>query len=122
MARALEIDLRAGRRLDEGKLVGVAADGFVENRVASGDVGAHQHQVAILLIGGPELAESRCGGGMVGIDRIDHRARQGPRNINRRIDALFSQSARRSEEHTSELQSLMRLSYAVFCLKKKKTH
>src|SRR3546814_6279563 len=30
--------------------------------------------------------------------------------------------ARRSEEHTSELQSLMRISYAVFCLKKKKPH
>src|SRR3546814_2169385 len=29
---------------------------------------------------------------------------------------------RRSEEHTSELQSLMRISYAVFCLKKKKLH
>src|SRR3546814_9298130 len=29
---------------------------------------------------------------------------------------------RRSEEHTSELQSLMRISYAVFCLKKKKKH
>src|SRR3546814_2759713 len=28
----------------------------------------------------------------------------------------------RSDEHTSELQSLMRLSYAVFCLKKKQTH
>src|SRR3546814_8582870 len=28
----------------------------------------------------------------------------------------------RSEEHTSELQSLMRISYAVFCLKKKNTH
>src|SRR3546814_7132055 len=28
----------------------------------------------------------------------------------------------RSEEHTSELQSLMRISYAVFCLKKKKLH
>src|SRR3546814_4444818 len=30
--------------------------------------------------------------------------------------------ARRSEEHTSELQSLMRISYAVFCLKKKKNN
>src|SRR3546814_5830847 len=30
-------------------------------------------------------------------------------------------SSRRSEEHTSELQSLMRISYAVFCLKKKNT-
>src|SRR3546814_1478087 len=34
------------------------------------------------------------------------------------IDAEFALS--RSEEHTSELQSLMRISYAVFCLKKKK--
>src|SRR3546814_2842066 len=31
-------------------------------------------------------------------------------------------AAGRSEEHTSELQSLMRISYAVFCLKKKKTN
>src|SRR3546814_13523975 len=31
-----------------------------------------------------------------------------------------SKEASRSEEHTSELQSLMRISYAVFCLKKKK--
>src|SRR3546814_2444707 len=37
-------------------------------------------------------------------------------------DALLSVAAKaRSEEHTSELQSLMRISYAVFCLKKK-TH
>src|SRR3546814_5909478 len=34
------------------------------------------------------------------------------------MDAL---AASRSEEHTSELQSLMRISYAVFCLKKKNT-
>src|SRR3546814_3638573 len=31
-------------------------------------------------------------------------------------------TTRRSEEHTSELQSLMRISYAVFCLKKKKSN
>src|SRR3546814_9469619 len=35
------------------------------------------------------------------------------------LDALRKTSVR-SEEHTSELQSLMRISYAVFCLKKKK--
>src|SRR3546814_2457159 len=34
---------------------------------------------------------------------------------------LFGRMMARSEEHTSELQSLMRISYAVFCLKKKKT-
>src|SRR3546814_5489848 len=37
----------------------------------------------------------------------------------RRTDRL-KELAQRSEEHTSELQSLMRISYAVFCLKKKK--
>src|SRR3546814_2333491 len=37
------------------------------------------------------------------------------------IEGRSSQTIR-SEEHTSELQSLMRISYAVFCLKKKKKH
>src|SRR3546814_7040884 len=41
----------------------------------------------------------------------------GPR---RRDQDLTKRSRLRSEEHTSELQSLMRISYAVFCLKKKK--
>src|SRR3546814_5459237 len=36
--------------------------------------------------------------------------------------AVKKSAAKRSEEHTSELQSLMRISYAVFCLKKKKSH
>src|SRR3546814_2290376 len=42
------------------------------------------------------------------------------------LDALHGEllvtGTARSEEHTSELQSLMRISYAVFCLKKKQTH
>src|SRR3546814_8777701 len=36
-----------------------------------------------------------------------------------KVAAEFEGDATRSEEHTSELQSLMRISYAVFCLKKK---
>src|SRR3546814_3885008 len=36
------------------------------------------------------------------------------------IEEMPGETHRRSEEHTSELQSLMRISYAVFCLKKKK--
>src|SRR3546814_2757669 len=36
------------------------------------------------------------------------------------FEILFEPGKERSEEHTSELQSLMRISYAVFCLKKKK--
>src|SRR3546814_1836544 len=48
---------------------------------------------------------------------------RGPSPVDRAAFSLpGSDSAprRRSEEHTSELQSLMRISYAVFCLKKKK--
>src|SRR3546814_4178285 len=53
------------------------------------------------------------------------------RGLDLRLDAAVAAIAaptcaddiqRRSEEHTSELQSLMRISYAVFCLKKKKTN
>src|SRR3546814_9276070 len=47
----------------------------------------------------------------------DSRARFRPH----RDGAVLRDDPRRSEEHTSELQSLMRISYAVFCLKKKKT-
>src|SRR3546814_1939384 len=51
---------------------------------------------------------------------------QGPGRLGRKrpplVIARVSPRVRaRSEEHTSELQSLMRISYAVFCLKKKKT-
>src|SRR3546814_5157498 len=47
----------------------------------------------------------------VDIDRIAEAERNGARSVDQ---------SERSEEHTSELQSLMRISYAVFCLKKKK--
>src|SRR3546814_9363132 len=43
----------------------------------------------------------------------------GPRTLTRFPAGKARERARRSEEHTSELQSLMRISYAVFCLKKK---
>src|SRR3546814_2630185 len=39
--------------------------------------------------------------------------------LNRSKDFARAKAKNRSEEHTSELQSLMRISYAVFCLKKK---
>src|SRR3546814_6711205 len=48
-----------------------------------------------------------------------------PRDNSRLAKQRFSSSAnvmRRSEEHTSELQSLMRISYAVFCLKNNTSH
>src|SRR3546814_10833827 len=45
-----------------------------------------------------------------------------PADAGPKFPAELSGGMRRSEEHTSELQSLMRISYAVFCLKKKKRH
>src|SRR3546814_5213787 len=44
-----------------------------------------------------------------------------PGKVNPTQCEMLTMVAARSEEHTSELQSLMRISYAVFCLKKKNT-
>src|SRR3546814_2183598 len=44
------------------------------------------------------------------------------RRSQRRLPTQVAPASSRSEEHTSELQSLMRISYAVFCLKKKKNN
>src|SRR3546814_10198307 len=53
----------------------------------------------------------------------DHRGRiREPGGINPVSSHGRSHKSPRSEEHTSELQSLMRISYAVFCLKKNRTH
>src|SRR3546814_2979449 len=43
-------------------------------------------------------------------------------NAIKALQHIHAQQQRRSEEHTSELQSLMRISYAVLCLKKKNTY
>src|SRR3546814_9702658 len=50
-------------------------------------------------------------------DRLE--GKDGSAEAMRRFRSMYSDKVR-SEEHTSELQSLMRISYAVFCLKKKK--
>src|SRR3546814_10845969 len=59
--------------------------------------------------------------------RADYPVPEGRRPARRAVAAGAGKtdrprSGKRSEEHTSELQSLMRHSYAVFCLKKKTTH
>src|SRR3546814_2337258 len=59
----------------------------------------------------------------VAINRLQRRRERGvvPAEVGVRQDRLAVDDRElRSEEHTSELQSLMRISYAVFCLKKKK--
>src|SRR3546814_3446015 len=79
------------------------------------------------------LFRSRCGQGLLRRARSGlrqwpaRRDRQGcPKVAAMKNKAVCSRAGgsperMRSEEHTSELQSLMRISYAVFCLKKKKT-
>src|SRR3546814_3666239 len=59
-----------------------------------------------------------CGSGLL---RWLHRCRL-PAELDQRDGDQDSPAGARSEEHTSELQSLMRISYAVFCLQKKTTN
>src|SRR3546814_6814584 len=61
-------------------------------------------------------AESRAGSGLARL--LDGGDDQGGRAV-LRADGRRDRRLGRSEEHTSELQSLMRISYAVFCLNKK---
>src|SRR3546814_6936541 len=71
-----------------------------------------------------ENALQQCGYVEIGVELGPMQAQPGSANLNvgQRIGGSVGQAfgEPRSEEHTSELQSLMRISYAVFCLKKKK--
>src|SRR3546814_8616549 len=60
---------------------------------------------------------------VVGLRKVEHCASQIERPFAQVHGSIgIAPQHGRSEEHTSELQSLMRISYAVFCLKKKHTH
>src|SRR3546814_2864376 len=83
----------------------VAALGAIAGLGKSGD-----KRLLVGLAGHPHFAARRIGSDLG--RWIDAQDRIGDR----------PGAAARSEEHTSELQSLMRISYAVFCLKKKNTH
>src|SRR3546814_4862630 len=96
-------------------------------------------------MGEPRAQSGRCRGEIAGAFGVDARGgvlfalrlvdggigggvqdQVGPFDVHPRADGLFiadveRRPVERSEEHTSELQSLMRISYAVFCLKKKNT-
>src|SRR3546814_5822529 len=67
--------------------------------------------------------EARNGDRGLALSALPLSAEPGGRAASRSVDRRGKHAARRrqlrSEEHTSELQSLMRISYAVFCLKKK---
>src|SRR3546814_10768885 len=66
------------------------------------------------------LVRSRRLGATIPFPTICGRSARGDRSRNASLRIPKFSRFMRSEEHTSELQSLMRISYAVFCLKKKK--
>src|SRR3546814_9457540 len=85
------------------------------------------------LVSRSAVFDQRCAGGVSGepVIACQNRARDALRkgDVGAQADAggqqaalgvILTQAGTRSEEHTSELQSLMRISYAVFCLQKKK--
>src|SRR3546814_3342670 len=104
--------------------------------VCSSDLHAHHHHVgelalfvrhvAQVLRGDPDLADD-LGGGKVAVETLGgggtelavERAAHLRGHAQRAAPLVGDEHRFRSEEHTSELQSLMRISYAVFCLKKK---
>src|SRR3546814_2537977 len=70
---------------------------------------------------GEALVQVGNAGGLLAAVDLLRRGDVGVRGVRVvRLDAGVQVIPERSEEHTSELQSLMRISYAVFCLKKKK--
>src|SRR3546814_13284159 len=71
---------------------------------------------------GPEEDRARRGKRQAEpLEKPERQKRLNDKSAGKRIEAEQSGERQdRSEEHTSELQSLMRISYAVFCLKKKK--
>src|SRR3546814_3671878 len=94
-------DLRDSGERNSGPVpdpVGPRAGGLYRRHAVAADAAARAH-------GGVDARAALAGSGG-----------GGDRAVVRGADDLL---ARRSEEHTSELQSLMRISYAVFCLKKK---
>src|SRR3546814_12900005 len=79
--------------------------------------------IHLAMIGGLLVDEGVDGdSGLAGLAVADDQLALTAADGNQRVNGLEAGLYRlmRSEEHTSELQSLMRISYAVFCLKKKK--
>src|SRR3546814_4208792 len=96
--------------------------GFVRGRRPQRDL--VQHAAAVFLGEAQRLREARQrvfrgGRGGLGQPRQAVRGDQAAARGLRPLQRAVVDGVERSEEHTSELQSLMRISYAVFCLKKK---
>src|SRR3546814_5941629 len=97
-----------------------AGEGFVDPH--AGRHLAHPGAVVGALQPGDDGALASTGLAQPGFELGDIEVGGAERVVEQRDLAFEVPGHVRSEEHTSELQSLMRISYAVFCLKKKKTH
>src|SRR3546814_6195692 len=122
----------------ERKRVGILISGRGSNMsalVAAAQAPGCPYEVALVfsnVADAPGLAIAEAAG--VPTASLDHRGHGGRALFDAKVDAILRDAgcdlvalagymrllSDRSEEHTSELQSLMRISYAVFCLKKKK--
>src|SRR3546814_7587029 len=110
-----------------GQGASVALDGYLAllHRLEQG--GLRLRRRAVDLVGEQQVCEhrplteaERPRSAGCRVRRVDELAQQlGGHQVGRELDPCEVER-QRSEEHTSELQSLMRSSYAVFCLKKKK--
>src|SRR3546814_6307461 len=97
-----------------------------ERQIARGDALCQGHEVRLDVeqlaaepVAGPAEAADHLVGDQQQVILLADALHFRPIGLRRHEDAAGTLD-RRSEEHTSELQSLMRSSYAVFCLKKKK--
>src|SRR3546814_2402545 len=85
-------------------------------------LGIKQRRTTQMIVARRARPHRRQGHEVRQIERMDERlADIGVHMPGQRTEPGFDRIDARSEEHTSELQSLMRLSYAVFCLKKNNT-
>src|SRR3546814_10919525 len=104
---AVVVQLRRPRR-NRGKDGRKRQRGGQGEQAAAGEAGHGRPPVPDMVTGAGESSRSGCA-----------RQSRAGRSAPRRNRAAGRRRSCRSEEHTSELQSLMRISYAVFCLKKK---
>src|SRR3546814_2938049 len=103
-------DLR-GDQIDGAKAVRTALNALPRNRATTVEE-RDAARAEAMQIDISDAAKQHAAGAFDACSSVGDRA----------IDKTYDYRYSRSEEHTSELQSLMRISYAVFCLKKKNTH
>src|SRR3546814_5565439 len=101
--------------------IGIREHGAHLDRDERREIARHdrQHESGEEALDRPGACMVRDRPAIDGLPGSDQQAAEGIAAVARLDQAAVE--PQRSEEHTSELQSLMRISYAVFCLKKKKT-